>query len=268
MNREEGSGAVDFGMPTLMELQTLEDCAALCHELGLQFVELNFNLPQYQPERLSIPYCLRIAQQYGVYFTIHLDENLNVCDFNHRIAAAYRDTVYEAIELAAALGCPILNMHLPYGVYFTLPDGKRYLFEEYEDEYLQTLREFRRECGRLIGESELRICVENTDGYTGFQLGALAVLLEERAFGLTFDVGHHHCAGRVDEAVMNQYGDRLLHMHLHDAARCRNHLALGEGELNLPQMLAVAKEKKLRVVLETKTEAGLRQSVQWLRRNQ
>ena len=39
---------VDLGMPTLTELPELEDCAALCRELGLQFLELNMDLPQYQ----------------------------------------------------------------------------------------------------------------------------------------------------------------------------------------------------------------------------
>ena len=34
-----------LGMPTLMETDTLESCAALCRELKLNFIELNMNLP-------------------------------------------------------------------------------------------------------------------------------------------------------------------------------------------------------------------------------
>lgn len=34
----------DLGMPTLIELPGPEDCARLCRELGLQFVELNMHL--------------------------------------------------------------------------------------------------------------------------------------------------------------------------------------------------------------------------------
>ena len=41
-----------LGMPTLIELPDIEDCARLCRELGLQFVELSMCLPQYQTERL------------------------------------------------------------------------------------------------------------------------------------------------------------------------------------------------------------------------
>ena len=65
-------------MPTLLELQTLEETAALCRELRLQFIELNMNLPQYQPDTLNAEQLQAIAQKYGVYYTIHLDENLNV----------------------------------------------------------------------------------------------------------------------------------------------------------------------------------------------
>ncbi len=44
---------IDLGMPTLIELRSPEDCAELCRELGLQFVELNMNLPQYQTDQID-----------------------------------------------------------------------------------------------------------------------------------------------------------------------------------------------------------------------
>ena len=34
-----------FGMPTLIETNSLEECAALCKNLQLDFIELNMNLP-------------------------------------------------------------------------------------------------------------------------------------------------------------------------------------------------------------------------------
>ena len=43
-----------LGMPTLIELPDIEDCARLCRELGLQFVELSMCLPQYQTDRMDI----------------------------------------------------------------------------------------------------------------------------------------------------------------------------------------------------------------------
>ncbi len=54
-NQEEirRGNSMKLGMPTLIELNTLEDNAKLCKELGLDFIEINMNLPQFQASTLS-----------------------------------------------------------------------------------------------------------------------------------------------------------------------------------------------------------------------
>lgn len=42
---------MQFGMPTLIEHKDLNETARLANELGLDFIELNMNLPEYQIER-------------------------------------------------------------------------------------------------------------------------------------------------------------------------------------------------------------------------
>lgn len=257
----------DFGVPTLLELQTLEETAALCRELRLQFIELNMNLPQYQPNALDIAQLQAIAHEYGVYYTIHLDENLNVSDFNPYVAEAYRRTVRETIRLAKELHAPVLNMHLARGVYFTLPAKKVYLFAAHKAHYLQSMRDFRDACGAEIGGANLQICVENSDGFTDFQVEALDLLLQSPAFGLTFDIGHNHGVGGADEPIILEHAEKLRHVHCHDALGRKNHLTLGTGELDLSKYLTLARAHNCRVVLETKTVEALRQSVAWLDRN-
>ena len=44
---------IQFGMPTLVENRTLEDNVDLCRSLGLKFIELNMNFPEYQVEQLE-----------------------------------------------------------------------------------------------------------------------------------------------------------------------------------------------------------------------
>ena len=94
---------IDFGMPTLIESSSLESCVKLCKQLGLDFIELNMNLPQYQIESIDIEQLKSICKSESIYFTIHLDENLNVCDFNNKIAHAYMKTVLSTIEIAKQL---------------------------------------------------------------------------------------------------------------------------------------------------------------------
>lgn len=68
---------MEFGMPTLLEAADLDACVALCKELGLNFIELNMNLPAYQADALDLERLGRLQNQEGIFFTFHLDENLN-----------------------------------------------------------------------------------------------------------------------------------------------------------------------------------------------
>ncbi len=255
----------NFGMPTLIETSEIEECAKLCAELGLDFIELNMNMPQYQLDKIDVDYFKSIADKYGIYYTIHLDENLNVSDFNPYVAQAYTKTVADTIEIAKQLGIKVINMHMARGVYFTLPDRKVYLFSEYKEQYLKSIVAFRNMCETAIGDADIKICIENCDGYEDFQEEAVELLLKSNVFALTFDVGHNHSIGGTDEEFIMKHKDRLHHIHLHDSESKKNHLALGAGEMNIEKYINLANEHNCRVVLETKTVDGLKQSVEWLK---
>lgn len=256
----------DFGMPTLIENKNLEDSITLCRTLGLQFIELNMNLPQYQVEQLeNIVYLKGLAEQNQIYFTVHLDENLNVCDFNHAVAEAYLETVERTIAAAKRLQVPVLNMHMNHGVHFTLPDRKVQLFEEYWEHYMKSIQKFRRRCEEAIGDAGIRICIENTDGYHNYEKEAIGYLLESRVFGLTWDIGHSHGVSDIDEPFLMEHEERLCHFHIHDCFGKKDHMALGTGEIDLLQRLELAQKHDCRCVVETKTARALQESVKWLR---
>lgn len=259
---------MQFGMPTLIEQDSLEDAAILCEQLGLQFIELNMNLPNYQIESLEKIDCfLDIMKRYGIYYTIHLEENLNVSDFNASVTKAYCDTVRRTIAVAKKLHAPVINMHLHPGIYITLPQRKVYLYDQYQDIYLKHIENFRMMCEEQIGSDNIVISVENTDGYLSFQKRGIEILLQSKVFSLTLDIGHSHCANEVDEKFIMNTGDRLKHFHIHDAKDNKNHLTLGTGEINLTKWITYAKETHSRCVLEAKTVAALTQSVHWLKEN-
>lgn len=258
---------IKYGMPTLIETNTLEECAKLCSELGLDFIELNMNLPQYQLDRIDTDYFKSIAEKYGLYYTLHLDENLNVCDFNSYVAESYIKTVADAVAIAKQLDIKVLNMHMAKGVYFTLPERKVFLFSEYKKQYIKSIVDFRDMCEKVIGDADIKICIENCDGYEDFQKEAVELLLKSKAFALTFDVGHNHGIGGTDEGFIMKHKDRLHHVHLHDAKGIKSHLALGTGEIDIGKYINLAKERNCRVVLETKTIDGLRRSVNYLKGN-
>ena len=255
-----------LGMPALLEHEHLEQSAALCRELELDFVELNLNLPGYQPGRVDAAEIRRVREAYGVELTLHLDENLNLFEFNPMVADAWKETLLSNIALAKQIGAKVLNMHFNRGVVFTLPERKVHVFEKFLPEYQDGLRRIRELCEEAIGDSSIRICIENTAGWLPWQVAALDVLLESPIFCLTLDVGHDHCTGVGDLDVILARAGKLRHMHLHDAIRPnRDHLALGTGELDIRARLALAEKQHCTVVIEVKTAAALRESVRWLR---
>ncbi len=256
-----------YGMPTLIELPDIGDCAALCRELGLQFIEFNMNLPQYQPDTLDARKLARVAAEYGIFYTIHLDENMNVADFNPYVAEGYFRTVRETIALAKELEIPVLNMHLSRGVHFTLPDRKVFLFDQYREEFLRGIRAFRDMCTEAIGDAPIQICTENYSGYLDFQKEAIEVLLESPCFGLTLDVGHNHCTDYMDEPLTLRHQDRLRHMHMHDVQGKRDHQALGTGDVALHKYFDLAQRHDCTVLLETKTIEALKASAAWQKIN-
>lgn len=255
-----------YGMPTLIENENIESCVELCKELSLDFIELNMNLPDYQTDKIDISKFKRICEKEGIFFTIHLDENFNICDFNKEISSAYGKTILSTIEIAKELKVPALNMHMNNGVYFTLPTEKVYLFKEYKENYLSNLKNFRNLCENAIGSSNIKICIENCDGYRDFTIEGIEVLLQCNVFGLTFDIGHNHSINGKDEPFIKKHIDKLYHMHIHDAIGSKNHLALGNGEINIKEKLNLAKEHNCTCVLETKTIEGLKESVKNLRK--
>lgn len=259
------TGKLKFGMPTLIETESPEDAMRLCSELGLDFVELNMNLPQYQAEGLeNTEYLKSLQQKYQVGYTIHLDENLNVCDFNQAVAVAYTETVERAVCAAKALGASVLNMHMNHGVYFTLPDRKILLFERYFEQYMQSWKNFRAVCEQAAEGADITICIENTDGYTEYEKEAIEFLLESRVFGLTWDIGHSHGVEDIDEGFIMSHQDKLRHFHIHDGLGRKNHMTLGTGEIDLGQRLHIADKCGCRCVVETKTTKSLKESVDWL----
>ena len=96
--------AIQFGMPTLIENRTLQENIRLCSRLGLRFIELNMNFPEYGTEALEqTDRLLAAADKAGIYYTVHLDENLNIADFNHLVTDAYLETVRRTIAAAKRL---------------------------------------------------------------------------------------------------------------------------------------------------------------------
>lgn len=98
------------------------------------------------------------------------------------------------------------------------------------------------------------MAVENTDGFREYEKRAIESMLESDCFVLTWDIGHSKAIRETDVPFNLSHREKLKHFHIHDGCENppKNHLTLGDGEINLPERLKVASECNARCVLETK----------------
>lgn len=253
---------MQYGMPSLIECADIEENVRLCRECGLDFIELNMNLPMFQPDEL--PRAIDYAQKHGVGITIHADENLDCMDFSAPVAEAYLSVLIDTIQIARKCGVPTVNLHLNRGVYFSLPDRKIFLYDVYRERYLARVQEMRDRCAEAA-EKDVRVLIENTNGFLPFQKAAIELLLKSEAFGLTWDVGHSQTAAIDDASFLLEHLNCIEHFHIHDARGGKCHLALGAGETDIQCYLALAEKQNARCVIEVKTAKVLAQSAEWLR---
>ena len=154
-----------------------------------------------------------------------------------------------------------------HGIHITLPDRKVQMYSRDFDLYMRSFATFRSLCEAWIGDSDVMITIENTDGFRDYEKKAVEFLLESSKFGLTWDIGHSKAVSEIDVPFIRKHQEQLVHFHIHDGSETppRNHLALGDGEIDLKERLKLAADRNARCVLETKTIEALKQSVQWLR---
>jgi len=255
-----------FGMPTLVECADIFECCAVAEKYGLDFIEINMSFPQYQPSSLDVEKLISITKEKGIIYTIHADEMLNPFDFNDAVSECYFGVMRDTIRFAKSIGAPVINMHLLKGVYVTLPGKVILLNDVYSDKYREKVGQFIKMCEIEIGNSPLRIAIENVDSnpFTESQLAVLPMFMASPVFALTLDTGHEHCLDYVDSSVSKAYPDKLIHMHLHDARGKSAHLPLGSADVDVLGKLELLPKDKT-CLIEVKTIAGLDESIKYLK---
>lgn len=253
-----------FGMPSLLELNGVQENVKLAQALGLSFVEINCNVPEFQIEAMDPTELLRISQETGIEFSLHLDEYLSITDPNPKISDAYIQSVLESIEFAKKAKITRLTMHMLPGVVFTLPTEKIYVYQKYNAYYTERLLHFRNQVEKAIGTSGLKVCIENTEGFKPYMREGIELLLKSPAFGLTYDCGHNARYGKVDDDFMKAHRSDIQHMHFHDVQGKNDHKPLGTGDVDLKAELDFASINDPWVVVELKSIEALKEAMPYL----
>jgi len=261
------SERVCLGIPTLIELPGFERTVELALELKVDFIELNMNMPEFCPESLPAKAIRDCHRRTGLDFTIHMPDDTDLASFHDPIREGHVARFGETARWAAEAGARLINLHLSPGIYFTLPDKKVWIYENYYDKFMGNLREA---YGKVIGYARgfgVTVCTENvTNFHIPFVAKAIDDLCQMEGFYLTWDVGHDARTGYKEGEVLLRHIDRIRHMHLHDYNGASDHQVPGTGEIDIEAMLSFAEANRITVLVETKTVGSITESVNTVKR--
>ncbi|OPY34083.1 MAG: Xylose isomerase-like TIM barrel [Methanomassiliicoccales archaeon PtaU1.Bin124] len=255
-----------LGMPALIEFSTVEENVLLCQELGLDFVELNMNMPYCFPENLEPRDLRMMAKDMDVVFSMHMPDDLDLGSMHEQIRKGTLDRAIEVVDWAVQADIGLLNFHINPGIYFTLPNYKVWIFDKYYESFEKNIIQA---FGLLLDRARaggVQICVENVCNFDlPFIQRVLVPLTKLPGMGLTWDVGHDAKTGFKERETLMKHEANLRHMHLHDHDGRSDHQVLFTGHLDILGLYYFAKNHDMSIVVETKTIDSLIRSISELK---
>ncbi|MDR7855146.1 sugar phosphate isomerase/epimerase [Tissierella sp.] len=252
-----------FGMPTLIEKDSILDNALLCKELNLDFIELNMNLPYCMPDRNKPEEILKLKEENNINFTIHFPEEIDFGCFYDEIRQANIILFNNIATWASKFGVEKINIHLNPGIYFTLPKEKVFVYDRHIEMFIEKFTDSMIKIVNIAKPLGIKICVENMKIHEFMEETFKRMVNIENLY-FTWDVGHDAMSNYRMKEIYIENPHKVSHMHLHDYNGNSDHQILFEGLIPIKERIKFAKENNLTVVIETKTEEALRKSIERL----
>ncbi|MFL7808157.1 MAG: cobamide remodeling phosphodiesterase CbiR [Anaerolineae bacterium] len=235
---------------------------------GMRAVELTLDLQAIYSQVFDAGFYESVAElqrELGFVCTVHLPFLwVEPASLNEAIRQASVDCLRQAVEITRAVDVRAYVLHL-WG--FSTGQVLSQLREPVQRQALlgALLAQANRSLSALCDIVEPEdLCVENLED----SLFDLALpIIEQHRVSICLDVGHLALQGGDALAFLGLHGDRIREIHLHDAKPARDHLALGQGQIDHAALLEKLAEVEYQgpVILEVNTKADLEQSLATLK---
>ncbi|WP_208591982.1 sugar phosphate isomerase/epimerase family protein [Gracilibacillus suaedae] len=186
----------------------------------------------------------KIRQYTDLELSIHAPSwDLNLCSLNKSIQQSSMEEMERAMHIGAEIGAPNITIH----------PGRATMSVKNKASFMQTLKEniyVLAEKGSSLGIDLSIELMEERPKELITTPSAMNQLVEELPDNVqvTFDVAHVPLA--IDPIQYYQALSRVNKIHLSDSTSSTYHVALGEGEILLPSILAEIQDLDCPVVLE------------------
>ena len=222
-------------------------------ELGIDYGEI---LHQYPNDEIGPD----ILDSFNLKYSIHSPlMNINIASLNKGIRKASIDEIKKSIDLASKIDGEIVVVH---------PGMIPFLGRGFEDKIYDLSRDAIRELGKYGNDLGVTVAIENMPDFEGHlykNMFDLNEVLEEYDMYMTLDIGHAYHSGYSPD---DMYFDRVRHIHIHDNEGDEDaHLALGEGSIDLKQIIANYEKNKYDgiYVIEVNDKDSVKNSLDYLK---
>ncbi len=251
-----------IGMPALVEYNTLSELVDLCLKLGVNFIELNMNMPYNFIERISPEELRKIKRDTNIEFTMHMPDDADLGTFYESVRKGYVSLFSDTIDWAEEAGVELLNMHIIEGAKMTLPDRKVYIYEQYSEEFQNNFVKSIKTLSEKARRKNVLLSIENSSNFGRSHIQkALNRSILYPNVKLTWDIGHDAVSNFTDKQYLMNHKNEICHMHIHDVIGKKDHQSLFEGELNICEFLHFAQTRNMRALVEVKTSESLKKSI-------
>lgn len=249
-----------LGMPTLIELNSIEENIKLAKTLNLDFIELNLDLPYCNMQGTQL---LALSKKYNIEFTVHLSEKLDVAELDNDLRLDYLNKIEKIIIWGTSNNITKYNLHLDPGIHFSLPDKKIFIYEKYIDKYNQALTGSCFRLNEIAEKYNVEIMFENLKSFD-YLLNGFKIISSYNNLYFTLDIGHDIKSGNNIQEFFEHYPSKIRHVHLHDFNGKNDHLELGTGTVNIEEKIDFIEKYNTYVVIEVNRKEDLINSVHYL----
>jgi len=195
-------------------------------ELGFNFVDLTLEPPLATPKHIDVAAVRAFCEKHNLRIVGHTAYYLPLCSPFESIRTAAVEVLKECAATFSALGAQWMNIH---------PDRQAPMHERkfIIDRNLASLREI-----SAVAEAlGLGLMIENLPGSFNTVRQLSELLNPMPNLGLHLDIGHANLLVdyNTSDEILQAYGSRLQHVHLHDnkGGSADLHLPLGTGTIDL-----------------------------------
>ena len=233
----------------------LEKFLDYCVDLNLDFVEIVKSYPNHD---LDVDLLISYDFPYSVHSPLI---DMNICSLTRSIREASMQELKDSIDDAARLGARNVVIH---------PGKVSFLGQPYKDHIYEICVDSFKEIHYYSSGTGVMPLIENMPMIPGFMytdINRLNSTLDNLDMFMTFDIGHAYTAGFSENEM---YFPRIKHIHLHDNnGDDDSHLPLGEGSIDLKQVLYLLDEKNYKgtYIIEANNPESLKISLEYLKNN-